>query len=66
MSDDPADRGLSAAQIAKQVDASLERLRTDYVYLYQCHRFDPDEAMGDVMVTGPVLAPFARGGVTHR
>jgi aryl-alcohol dehydrogenase-like predicted oxidoreductase len=42
MSDDPADHGLSAAQIAKQIDASLERLRTDYVDLYQCHRFDPD------------------------
>jgi len=25
-----------------------------------------DEAMGDVMVTGPTLAPFARAGVTHR
>src|SRR3954452_22597956 len=42
MSDDPADRGLSAAQIGKQIDASLERLRTDYVDLYQAHRFDPD------------------------
>jgi aryl-alcohol dehydrogenase-like predicted oxidoreductase len=42
MSDDPADQGLSAAQIAKQIDASLERLRTDYVDLYQAHRFDPD------------------------
>jgi aryl-alcohol dehydrogenase-like predicted oxidoreductase len=42
MSDDPEDRGLSAAQIAKQIDASLERLRTDYVDLYQAHRFDPD------------------------
>ncbi|MFL6221850.1 MAG: aldo/keto reductase family protein [Actinomycetes bacterium] len=42
MSDDPDDRGLSAAQIAKQIDASLERLRTDYVDLYQAHRFDPD------------------------
>jgi aryl-alcohol dehydrogenase-like predicted oxidoreductase len=40
MSDDPADRGLSAAQIAKQIDASLRRLQTDYVDLYQCHRFD--------------------------
>jgi aryl-alcohol dehydrogenase-like predicted oxidoreductase len=42
MSDDPDDRGLSAAQIAKQIDASLERLQTSYVDLYQAHRFDPD------------------------
>ena len=41
MSDDPADRGLSATQIAKQIDASLARLQTDYVDLYQAHRFDP-------------------------
>src|SRR3954453_236473 len=59
MSDDPDDRGLSAAQIAKQIDASLERLRTDYVDLYQCHRFDPDvpieetiEALQEVVSSG--------------
>lgn len=40
MSDDPADRGLSASQIAKQIEASLSRLRTDHVDLYQAHRFD--------------------------
>jgi aryl-alcohol dehydrogenase-like predicted oxidoreductase len=40
MSDDPADQGLSAAQIAKQIDASLARLQTDHVDLYQAHRFD--------------------------
>ena len=34
------DRGLSAAQVSKQIDASLIRLRTDYVDLYQCHRYD--------------------------
>ncbi|MFI8632337.1 aldo/keto reductase [Microbacterium sp. NPDC077663] len=34
------DSGLSSAQIAKQIDASLTRLRTDYVDLYQAHRFD--------------------------
>jgi aryl-alcohol dehydrogenase-like predicted oxidoreductase len=35
------DKGLSAEQIAKQIDASLTRLQTDYVDLYQAHRFDP-------------------------
>jgi aryl-alcohol dehydrogenase-like predicted oxidoreductase len=42
MSDDPADQGLSSEQIAKQIDASLARLQTDYVDLYQAHRFDTD------------------------
>lgn len=36
----PTDRGLSAAQIHKQINASLQRLRMDYVDLYQCHRYD--------------------------
>jgi aryl-alcohol dehydrogenase-like predicted oxidoreductase len=40
MSDAPEERGLSAAQIAKQIDASLARLQVDYVDLYQAHRFD--------------------------
>ncbi|MCX2729319.1 aldo/keto reductase [Saccharopolyspora sp. NFXS83] len=35
-------RGLSAAKIAQQIDASLTRLRTDHVDLYQAHRFDPE------------------------
>ena len=34
------DRGLSRAQVEKQLDASLQRLRTDYLDLYQCHRYD--------------------------
>jgi aryl-alcohol dehydrogenase-like predicted oxidoreductase len=49
MSDDPDDRGLSAAQIAKQIDASLGRLRTDYVDLYQAHRFDPRVAIEETV-----------------
>jgi aryl-alcohol dehydrogenase-like predicted oxidoreductase len=49
MSDDPADRGLSAPQIAKQIDASLRRLRTDHVDLYQAHRFDVDTPIEDIV-----------------
>src|SRR3546814_13318188 len=43
------DKGLSAAQVAKQIDASLTRLRTDYVDLYQCHRYDPETPIEDTM-----------------
>jgi aryl-alcohol dehydrogenase-like predicted oxidoreductase len=49
MSDDENDRGLSADQIAKQIDASLARLRTDYVDLYQAHRFDADVAIEETI-----------------
>ena len=49
MSDDPADRGLSPAQIHKQIDASLRRLRTDHVDLYQAHRNDPDVPLEDTL-----------------
>ena len=45
----PFDRGLSAKQIRKQSDASLKRLRTDYVDLYQCHRYDPDTPLEETM-----------------
>jgi aryl-alcohol dehydrogenase-like predicted oxidoreductase len=57
------DRGLSAAQITKQIDASLARLKTDYVDLYQCHRFDVEtpieetmEALSDVVRSGKARA----------
>jgi aryl-alcohol dehydrogenase-like predicted oxidoreductase len=43
------DRGLSAPQIAKQIDASLKRLRTDYVDLYQCHRYDKRTPLEETM-----------------
>src|SRR5579871_6413364 len=43
------DMGLSAAQIHKQIDASLARLRTDYVDLYQCHRHDENTPLQETM-----------------
>jgi aryl-alcohol dehydrogenase-like predicted oxidoreductase len=43
------DRGLSRAQIEKQLDASLKRLGTDYVDLYQCHRYDWDTPLEETM-----------------
>ena len=55
------DKGLSRAQILKQIDGSLRRLRTDYVDLYQCHRYDPEtpleetmEALTDIVRQGKV------------
>jgi 1-deoxyxylulose-5-phosphate synthase len=56
------DRGLSAVQIHKQIDASLKRLRTDYVDLYQCHRYDSDTPLEETMgaLTEVVQAGKAR------
>jgi 1-deoxyxylulose-5-phosphate synthase len=43
------DRGLSRAQIVKQLDASLKRLGTDYIDLYQCHRYDDETPLAETM-----------------
>src|ERR1700756_5780151 len=56
------DQGLSRTQILKQIDASLARLRTDYVDLYQCHRYDWDTPLEETMqaLTEVVQAGKAR------
>jgi aryl-alcohol dehydrogenase-like predicted oxidoreductase len=56
------DHGLSAAQIAKQLDASLSRLQTDHVDLYQCHRFDTDTPIEETM---EALSEAVRAGKTR-
>lgn len=43
------DHGLSREQIQKQLDASLKRLKVDYVDLYQCHRYDFDTPLEETM-----------------
>jgi aryl-alcohol dehydrogenase-like predicted oxidoreductase len=44
------DRGLSKAQITKQLDASLLRLRVSHVDLYQCHRYDKATPLEETML----------------
>ena len=44
-----ADRGLSRTQVQKQLDASLKRLKSEYVDLYQCHRYDFETPLEETM-----------------
>src|SRR6266542_2084792 len=49
MSDDPNDRGLSRKHVMAAVDASLKRLGTDYIDLYQIHRWDDDTPIEETL-----------------
>jgi aryl-alcohol dehydrogenase-like predicted oxidoreductase len=49
MGEGPNDRGLSRKHIMSGIDASLRRLGTDYVDLYQIHRFDPETPVEETM-----------------
>jgi aryl-alcohol dehydrogenase (NADP+) len=62
MGDTPNEKGLSRKHIRHAIDASLRRLGTDYVDLYQIHRFDPEtpieetlEALTGVIKSGKAL-----------
>ncbi|HZX54709.1 MAG TPA: aldo/keto reductase [Ilumatobacteraceae bacterium] len=63
MSEDPAERGLSRRWIMQSCEASLRRLGTDHIDLYQMHRPDPDtpineslEAFDELVTSGKVGA----------
>jgi aryl-alcohol dehydrogenase-like predicted oxidoreductase len=49
MSDKPGDRGLSRKHVLAAVDASLRRLGTDHIDLYQIHRWDPETPIEETM-----------------
>jgi voltage-dependent potassium channel beta subunit len=49
MSDNINDRGLSRKHIFESIHKSLKRLRTDYLDIYFCHRFDPDTEIEEVV-----------------
>jgi aryl-alcohol dehydrogenase-like predicted oxidoreductase len=62
MSENPNDRGLSRKHLFESVHASLRRMRTEYLDLFQCHRFDPEvpleetvRAFGDLLRQGKIL-----------
>jgi aryl-alcohol dehydrogenase-like predicted oxidoreductase len=47
--DAPEDEGTSAAAIEKQLDASLRRMKTDYIDLYYLHRYDANAPLPEIL-----------------
>lgn len=69
----PNDRGLSRKHIMDAVHASLKRLGTDYIDLYQIHRFDPEtpleetlQALHDLVRLGMVRYIGASSGLAYQ
>jgi aryl-alcohol dehydrogenase-like predicted oxidoreductase len=62
MSDGVNDRGLSRKHIVESVHASLRRLGTDYLDLMQCHRFDPETSIDEVV---DAMSDLIRQGKLH-
>jgi aryl-alcohol dehydrogenase-like predicted oxidoreductase len=59
----PNDRGLSRKHVHESCEASLRRLRTDYLDLYYCHRYDPEVPLEETVRAMEDLA--ARGRILH-
>ncbi|MFF8379333.1 aldo/keto reductase [Streptomyces sp. NPDC015661] len=55
----PNDRGLSRVHLTRALEASLRRMGTEYIDLYQCHQWDPDTPIEETMAT---LDGFVRSG----
>ncbi len=55
MGNGPNDRGLSRKHVMEQCHASLRRMKTDYIDLYQCHRYDPGTPMEELVLTMDIL-----------
>jgi 1-deoxyxylulose-5-phosphate synthase len=66
MHDGPGGSGLSRRAIIEQLDESLHRLGTDYVDLYQIHRFDPDTQVEETMEALHDVVKAGKGPLSRR